>query len=176
MVDLKKLSALRGWSGHDPHLMAGQLMSSVGRMTEAPAAVEVASIDTTGQSQPTDSAQTGQGTSPAPVAAPAILTFESTPAGFVAVLKSGNQGRVLQALGLLTGKFDAKPNQQVSDAIIAVMKTGDFGVQINGANALERWGTASAAAELEAIVARSGNPGLKLQTQRIVAILKARKQ
>jgi hypothetical protein len=93
----------------------------------------------------------------------------------VAALKSGEQFRILQALGLLTGSPKAQPNNEVSQAILGAMKTGDTAVQINGVMALEKWGTAAAAPELEALAAKSGNFGLQVQTQRIVPILKGRK-
>lgn len=171
----KTTSLFADGTGMIRNLQAGELISHFGRMNELPQQLQppgnVAATDATGQSPPG-----GPATTPTAVSAPAVLTLESAPAEFAAVLKTGQQGRVLQALGLLTGKFDAKPDQQVSDAIIATMKTGDFGIQTNGLHALEKWGTGSAAAEVQSIVAKSGNPGLEFEAKRIVGILKARAQ
>ena len=44
-----------------------------------------------------------------------------------------------------------------------------------GVLALEKWGTAAAVPELEALAAKSGNLGLQIQAKRIVPILKSRK-
>ncbi len=144
--------------------------AAVQRMTGAP--------EPTTPSQPglnDSSATTTPGTPPTSASAPVSLTLNSAPAQFVAALKSGEQFRVIQALGLLTGSPKAQPNSEISRAILGAMKTGDTAVQINGVVALEKWGTAAAAPELEALAAKSGNFGLQAQAQRIVPILKGRK-
>jgi hypothetical protein len=55
------------------------------------------------------------------------------------------------------------------------MKTGDQGVQLTGVMALEKWGTAASATELEALAAKSSNFGLQSQARRIAPILRGRK-
>jgi len=145
----------------------------VQRMTGAPEPAGLATKPSaaTRLGDPSPSATRG-GSSPS--AAPRQLTVNSSPAEFVAALESGQQVQIIQALGLLVGSPQARPDNTVSRAILGVMKTANPALQINGVLALEKWGTAAVVSDLEDLSEQSNNFGLRIQVQRIVPILKSR--
>jgi hypothetical protein len=157
------------------HDVLAEKFATVQTMTQAPqvasksaAAGEASSLSGLNGSLTTTPAN------PIPPPASRLLGPNSTPTQFVVALKSGEKIRIVQALGLLLGSPTAQPSSEISRAILGAIKTGDTGVQLTGVMALEKWGTAAEAAELEAVAANSNNFGLQAQARRIVPILKGR--
>ena len=133
---------------------------------------------------PTPSTTPNPAGNPAPSTVPSSLPTQTTVtifgpqtsvADLLTALKSNDSQTRRLGMSHLVGWSKPIPNEQVSKAVLATIRTSDLGIQMLGLAALEKWGTPSTAKDLRQLAGPTANPGFRFQASRVIQILEKKK-